>query len=259
MVSTGHVMAEAVDTEIVLLVDVSGSINQTNFDLQKDSFAAAFRDNEVMQSIAKGSEGSIAATLVYWAGAGQQHTAVGWMKIDSQTSANQFADAIAATTQPFSGRTALGEAVTYASTLFGTETGSTGNGFESLYQVINVSGNGTDNATSPRRRDRELNVEDARDSAMADGVDLIDGIPIVIDTPSLDQYYTDHLISGDINGVVGKIETVADINDLAPAVKSQILHGISVGELSTESVPEPASSSLIVLGLSGLLLRRARK
>lgn len=250
-------MGKVVDSEIVFLVDVSGSIDQTKFNQQRDAYANAFRSADVLEAIQAGCEKGIAVTMVYWAGRGQQHTAVDWMLIDSQESANLFADAVSETTAPFSGRTAIGEAMTHATSLFGTETGNAGNGFESLYQVVNVSSNGVDNATLPRRRDRELNVEAARDGALAAGVDMINGIPIVTESPNLDSYYENHVIGGSIQGNAAEVFASNGSTDLSGVVKDEILHTINVGE-HTHSVPEPASSSLLALGLVGFVFKRNR-
>jgi len=196
--------------------------------------------------------------LVYWAASGQQYTAVEWMKIDSTTTANQFADAIEASPTTFNGgRTALGEAITHGTQLFGSETGNAGNGFESLYQVINLTGNGEDNATPPRLRDRSVTVEAARDAALADGVEMINGIPIIVDSPTLDTYFEDHVIGGKVNGVTAQIDTVADSPDLAPAVKNQLLHGISAADCP-DLVPEPSVSILFAAGAMSFLFRRKK-
>ena len=41
----------AVDLVLVLAVDVSGSVNQRRFELQRDGYAAAFRDPRVLKAI----------------------------------------------------------------------------------------------------------------------------------------------------------------------------------------------------------------
>ncbi len=258
---TSQAFGEAVDTEIVLLVDVSGSINESQLNVQKQAFAEAFRSSEVLNAIQRQchTNKSIAATLVYWAASGQQYTAVEWMKIDSTTTANQFADAIEASPTTFSGgRTALGEAITHGTQLFGSETGNAGNGFESLYQVINLTANGVDNATPPRVRDRSVTVEAARDAALADGVEMINGIPIIVDSPNLDTYFEDHVIGGEVNGVTAQFDSAADFPDLAPAVKNQILHGISAADCPPDLVPEPSVSILFAAGAMSFLFRRKK-
>ena len=54
-----------VDVELVLSVDVSGSISSREFNLQRDGYANAFRDPEVIAAI-KSLDHGLAVTLQYW-------------------------------------------------------------------------------------------------------------------------------------------------------------------------------------------------
>ncbi|MDZ7829555.1 MAG: DUF1194 domain-containing protein [Halofilum sp. (in: g-proteobacteria)] len=82
-----------------------------------------------------GSIGSIAATLVYWSDSAVQ--SVGWTQISDATSANAFADAIAAAARPFGGGTGMTNAVNFSAGLFD-------NDFEGSREVIDVSGDGSE-------------------------------------------------------------------------------------------------------------------
>ena len=58
----------AVDLLLVLAVDVSGSVNQTRFELQRDGYVAAFRNARVLETIRSGPHQAIAVTMVQWTG-----------------------------------------------------------------------------------------------------------------------------------------------------------------------------------------------
>ena len=250
-------LAEEVDTEIVILVDVSGSTRDVNFDVVKQSYANSFRSAEVQQAIQKGGNKSIAVSVVYWASRNRQYTAVEWMKVYDSASANQLADAIMASVKPFGGRTALGSAIDFAAAHFGHETGGSANGFESMYQVVNISGDGIDNATPPRRRDRALNVAEARDNAMAAGVDMIDGVPWEVTEEGLDQYFRDHVIAGEVRGRMADTVAVTDTDNINSALTNQLVKEI---ELATvDATPEPSSTLLLLSGCGVLIFRRKRK
>ena len=60
--------AQAVDLNLVLAVDVSGSVNATRYELQRNGYAAAFRDPLVLQAIAAGTHQAIAVAMVQWTG-----------------------------------------------------------------------------------------------------------------------------------------------------------------------------------------------
>lgn len=58
--------APKVDLQLVLAVDVSGSVNQTRFELQKQGYAAAFRNSAALDAIRSGTNQAIAVTMVQW-------------------------------------------------------------------------------------------------------------------------------------------------------------------------------------------------
>ena len=58
----------AVDLQLVLAVDASGSVDQIRFDLQKRGYVAAFRHARVLQAIRSGPNQAIAVTMVQWTG-----------------------------------------------------------------------------------------------------------------------------------------------------------------------------------------------
>src|SRR3546814_19225563 len=61
-----------VDLELVLAVDVSGSIDPEEARLQREGYFAALTDSDVIAAIRSGLLQRIAATFVEWAGAGYQ-------------------------------------------------------------------------------------------------------------------------------------------------------------------------------------------
>jgi hypothetical protein len=67
----------AVDLQLVLAIDVSGSVNANEFALQRNGYVNAFQNTVIQNAITAGPLGRIAATYVYWAGAGSQQQTVG--------------------------------------------------------------------------------------------------------------------------------------------------------------------------------------
>jgi Protein of unknown function (DUF1194) len=172
----------AVDLQLVLAVDVSGSVNQTRFELQRDGYVAAFRSARVLETIRSGPHQAIAVTMVQWTGPALQVHVVPWMRIVDAGSAEAFATAVArAPRQLFGGGTSISGAIDYAVTLFSESR------FRGTRRVIDVSGDGSNN------RGRPVNL--ARDEAVAAEIG-INGLPILALEPDLDDYYERNVIGG---------------------------------------------------------------
>ena len=172
----------AVDLQLVLAVDASGSVNQYRFELQKQGYVAAFRHARVLNAIRSGGNQAIAVTMVQWTGPTMQFQVVDWMRIGDERTAAAFAAAVEDTPrQLFGGGTSISGAIDHAMSLFPK------NPFRGGRRVVDVSGDGSNN------RGRSVNL--ARDEAVAAGVG-INGLPILALEPDLDRYYYDHVIGG---------------------------------------------------------------
>lgn len=244
-----------VDTELILLVDVSGSVTSGQFSSLMGSYARAITSSSVVDAIQSGDFGKIAATLVFWGGETDQMVAVPWMEISNQDQAAQFASLLLSATRPFEGKTALGSALNYATPLFGDETGGKDNGFSSLMQIIDVSGDGVDNSTPPRG-DRAANVRAARDHALASGVDMINGLPIGDTNGSLVAYYRQNVIGGSAGDTEAFTEEAKDYVVLEKALVSKLTREITAGAEAGQVVPEPSTAVLTMSGLIAACIRR---
>jgi len=173
---------ERVDLQLVLAVDVSGSVNQVRFELQRDGYAAAFRNPRVAAAISSGPAQAIAVTMVQWTGPGLQIQVVPWTLIRDRRSAEDFAAAVDGTPrQLFSGGTSISGAIDYGLTLFAES------GYRGSRRVIDVSGDGANNRGRPAHL--------ARDAAVRAGIG-INGLPILALEPDLDRYYYNNVIGG---------------------------------------------------------------
>jgi hypothetical protein len=182
-----------VDLVLVLAADVSRSIDAAKFQLQRDGYAAAVSDPRVMETIKSGRLGRIGLTFVEWSGIGAQHIVVDWTTIGDSASAKDFGDRLLEAPRSFADRTSISGAIDFAMDRF------THSPFKSARRVIDVSGDGTNNAG----RD----VTSARDEAVAQSV-TINGLVILSENPmswnpdhtnppgGLDNYYRDNVIGG---------------------------------------------------------------
>ncbi len=74
--------APRVDVALVLTVDASGSIDQPEFQLQKEGIAGAVADPEVLSTIQSGRNGRIAIAYVEWGSPGGAQMMVDWMLVE---------------------------------------------------------------------------------------------------------------------------------------------------------------------------------
>src|SRR5690242_7395478 len=95
LASGSGIASTPVAVQLVLAVDVSGSVSQDRFELQREGYVAAFRSPEVIQAIRSTATGSIAVAVLQWTGPSLHVVAVDWTLINDTASADRFATAIA--------------------------------------------------------------------------------------------------------------------------------------------------------------------
>lgn len=231
-VSSSHALM-SVDLELSLLVDVSGSIDATEFNLQKTGYVNAFNDAAIVTAIQNGSLHSIAANLVYWSGSAQQQEAVAWTLINDATSATNFASAINAAARPFSGSTAPGSAINFADPLFFS------NDFDGTRLVIDISSDGEQNVGA--------STSAARDNAFSHGIGIN---ALAIGNQSLLDWYNANAVTPGGFGILAN-----DFDAFESSVKSKLAREIGGDPV----VPEPTSMLLLGAGMMGFIGLRRKK
>src|SRR5436309_14442889 len=73
--------ADSVDLLLVLAADVSRSVTEPKFRLQREGAAAAIADPDVLKAITSGPHHRIAVCFVEWATASMQNVVVDWTVI----------------------------------------------------------------------------------------------------------------------------------------------------------------------------------
>lgn len=202
-----------VDLELVLAVDVSGSIDFDEAKLQRQGYVSAIIDPAVVRAITSGELGRIAMTYVEWGDPFHQRTIVDWMVIDSQLAAEEFAAKLISAPIEGSRRTSISEVIFYSIAKFRT------NEYRSPRKVIDISGDGPNNGG--------FWITAARDQANSLGI-IINGLPILNSRlsawgypgiPDLDLYYEDCVIGGP-----GSFIIVAEsLDTFAVAVRRKLL------------------------------------
>jgi hypothetical protein len=206
-----------VDLELVLAIDVSGSIDWQEAQLQRQGYIDALRSEPVVAAIRSGAIGKIAIIYVEWAGTYLQKTVIDWTVIDSADSANALGAELSEAPIQTGPWTSISSAIRYIVPLFDK------NDFDGVRKVIDISGDGPNNAGAP--------VTEARQEALNAGI-TINGLPIINDRPGpggarairdLDRYYKECVVGGP--GAFMEVATSFD--DFARAIQRKLVFEIS--------------------------------
>jgi len=174
--------ADAVDLTLVLAVDSSASVDFTEFNLQLQGLALAFRDPRLATAIQNGQFGSIAVSLMEWSSEDKHELSIPWTRIATEAEAHAFADLIDATPRRIqTGATSISAAILFATELLRAAP------YFSNRQVIDLSGDGYNN------QGPALSV--ARDLVVGEGI-TINALAIENQVLGLGDYFRDALIGG---------------------------------------------------------------
>src|SRR5262245_12560914 len=107
-----------VDTELVLAVDVSYSMDPEEQQLQREGYIEALTSREFMQALRGGMHAKVAVTYFEWAGPFDQKIIVPWRLIDGPEAADGVANDIARAPYRRASRTSIAGALPLAKPLF---------------------------------------------------------------------------------------------------------------------------------------------
>lgn len=202
----------AVDLELVLAIDASGSVDDAEFRLQTEGIARAFRDAGVQAAIAKQPLGRIAVSLAVWAEANRPKDITPWFVVSDAASAEAFAQVVAAWPRRIpNGGTGIGKALQFAANAL------TQNAYAADRMVIDLSGDGRETPPS----DWTLGPAEGRAYAAAQGV-AINALAILNDEAGLDEYFRAEVILGQDAFVIA----VEDYEGYAEAMRIKLIREI---------------------------------
>jgi len=214
---TAPARAESVDLELVFAADGSGSIDDAELRLQRQGWADALTNPDVLNGIKDGPAGAIAVAFMEWGGPSSQVLIVDWHVIRDAASAKVFADKLIGAPRGAYGFNSISNAIDFSVRLVET------NAHEGTRKVIDVSGDG------PNMNGRSL--EQARGDALAKGFTINalairrpgSGRPGGPGGMSLEDYYGQSVIGGP-----GSFVEIADeIRPFALAARRKLLTEIA--------------------------------
>jgi len=205
-------MAEEVDLQLLLAIDVSGSVDNDEAKLQRQGYIDAFADERILRAIGSGPKGRIAVAYYEWSDSVYQRLVVDWTVISDRASAEAFTAKLKEARISIATRTSISGALQYGMAMFARSPHT------STRKVIDVSGDGPNNDGPFVNEARDLTVK---------GRITINGLPIINDRPNrmgfpsmpdLDLYYQDCVIGGPGAFMVA----ARDFENFAEAVKQKL-------------------------------------
>jgi len=178
-----------VDVALILAVDVSSSVNESEAGIQRAGYVAALRDPRVADAVRNGMIGRIALTYVEWASPNDQRQVIPWREVSDAASLQSFADELAKASYSPGTTTSISAGIDYCVKIMQES------GIRAARRVIDISGDGYS--------DYGRNVKAARDDAVKLGI-TINGLPLMNKRPAyrpeippdLDQYYAQNVTGG---------------------------------------------------------------
>jgi len=192
-VASPQARAETVDMLLVLAADVSRSIDDVEFNLQRKGYAQAMTDPRVLRAIVGGRHHAIAVTFIEWSGASDQNIVVDWIVVRDEEAAGGVAATMLSAPRSFLGRTSISAAIDFSMERLAAAPATADK------RIIDISGDGTSNSGRA--------VTEARDEAIAQGV-TINGLAIINTQANpgyafhtqppggLPKYYEENVIGG---------------------------------------------------------------
>ncbi|MDF1794093.1 MAG: DUF1194 domain-containing protein [Thalassobaculaceae bacterium] len=215
-----------VDLALVLAVDSSASVDESEFAVQRGGLAQAFRDPQVIEAINSGPFKRIAVSVLEWAGHVDQSIDIPWTLVEGAAGALALADRIdSLERQILTGATSIAGALSFANSML------LSNPYEASRLVIDLSGDGRNNQGPP--------VEMIRRAVVLEGV-TINGLAIVNEHPTLNYYFEDRVIGG----TAAFVEVANDYADYPRAIRRKLIREIRTLNISAPRSTGPQEAAL---------------
>ena len=203
---------------LVLAVDVSGSVDETEYRIQMDGLAQALRDGIVSEALVRAQAEVL---LLQWSGTTRQEVSIPWTGIDDFEDVETLANRISATPRPWRNfSTALGEALELGAAQFAQVP-------HCQRRVIDLSGDGVSNeGVAPR----------VLHPGLAEQGITVNAIAIEQSDPDLTAYFYENVIMGE--GAF--VETAFTFRDYPQKIRRKLIR--EVAEKTAKRLP-PSDSA----------------
>jgi hypothetical protein len=204
-----------VDLLLVLAVDISTSIGLDMARVQREGYAAALTDPEVLLLVRSGDHGAIGVAYVEWSGRENRRLLVPWARIATPADATHWAEALLRQPVRSEGGTSIAGGIEFSQQVLSAAP------WRSQRKTIDVSGDGINNGG--------LSLADTREQVIAAGITInglaIDGGERIADTPRhlIRDYYERYVIGGPSAFVI----PLEDFQGFGNAVRRKLVREIA--------------------------------
>lgn len=226
----------AIQTVLSLVIDVSGSVDASEYDLQMNGYRDAFLSAPV-QNYLNSATDDVAVKVVFFGTTAVAAAPNQFWILSSGADATAFANYMDTLARPFSGSTNIAGGMDLARTaiqaFIASQNGDSdpnNNVLNDAKKIIDVSGDGVQNVDDGvLPNDPAGYLASVRSSVQGDGI-VVNGL--AIGGPSITTYYTNSVV---VNG--GVVYSANDFDDFGDAVRAKIIREVT----GQDEVPEPAS------------------
>ena len=190
---------------LILLVDISSSVSEKNYELQKRGIAEAFKDPQIQKTI-EAQPGGLALSLHEWTDT--SNVSIPWVILKTKKDSEDLSNKILNLQYAIGMTTSMGDAIIKGIEYFDSTP------CEPERKVIDVSGDGPSNTG--------VEIEVARKKAI-DNLVTINGMPVITTVePGLSDYYIDKVITPD-----GFVLSADGYEDFTRAIKRKLIFEIA--------------------------------
>lgn len=189
---------------LMLAIDISGSVDDAEYQLQVEGTADALEDPEIADALVNGN---VAVAVMQWSSVSMQKLVQPWQRMQTPTDVADFAAAARSQERAFGkAETAVGDAISFAVDQFQIVP-------DCPRRVIDISGDGVQNIGGP--------LPEARQKAVSAGISIngvaIEGIGVAI----TEFYRTSVITKG------GFVLTAQGHTDYPRAIRKKILREVT--------------------------------
>jgi len=194
--------AKEVDLLLLLALDVSASINNSEYQLMSQGLANALLTPELGDVVASGKHGAIAIGIMQWSGFQEQEVKVEWTKVSGAGDLVQLSNRVRQMPRRYKGgATDIGGAIKFSRDIVNSAP------YTATRRVIDIAGDGTNN----------VNVSLTVNSGIT-----INGLAIIGEAFVLSEYYQRFVIGGDAAFVID----ARDFDSFETAMRKKLLREI---------------------------------